>query len=327
MTKPRTTRPRTTRPLITRPRAATAALALALSLAVTLTLTACGSGSGRERSSADDGHGSPLAHIHGVGESGGKLYVATHDGLYTPDADGRPVRVGERRDDFMGFTVAPDGRFLASGHPAPGSGGPADLGLVESTDGGVSWTTRSLAGEVDFHALDTSADGTVLGYDATNAKLRVSRDGVRWEERATLKALDVAVAPTPARTGARAGSRTDSPAGAATVLATTDRGVVRSTDGGRNFGRPLSPQVIAYVDWAAPDALFGVDPDGVLLRGADGGARWTRVGVLPGGAPQALTVLDGRRILAATRDGVYASADGGRTFTLRMATGGAPAAS
>ncbi|MEV7280543.1 F510_1955 family glycosylhydrolase [Streptomyces sp. NPDC093111] len=279
-----------------------AALAAALTTALALALTACGSDEA-PGSKAGSGAATALSHIHGVGTAGGKLYVATHEGVYTPGADGRPALVGDRKDDFMGFTVTPQGAFLASGHPAPGTDGPSNLGLISSTDKGTSWTTRSLAGEVDFHSLDTSADATVYGYDSTNGRLRVSRDGVAWEDRAALGALDIAVAPaTPG-----------------TVLATTERGVVRSTDDGRTFGRPLSGQLVAYVSWGAPDALFGVDPEGVLLRSADAGATWSRVSTVPGGAPQALTAVDARRLLAATQDGVYESVDGGRSFTRRMA--------
>ncbi|MEX0172930.1 F510_1955 family glycosylhydrolase [Streptomyces sp. LMG1-1-1.1] len=271
----------------------------ALTAALALALTACSS-----PGPAGTGDESPasLSHVHGLGARGDKLYVATHEGLRTAGADGRPVPVGDRQDDFMGFTVTPSGTFLASGHPAPGSGGPADLGLVASTDSGRSWQEKSLGGEVDFHALDAAPDATVYGYDSANGLLRVSPDGVRWEERAALRALDIAV----------------SPATPGTLLATTETGVVRSTDGGRTFA-PAAGQVLAYVSWGAPDALFGVDPSGVLFRGAGGGTSWTRVSTVPGGAPQALTVVDARRLLVATQDGVYESRDAGGRFERRMA--------
>ncbi|MFF9194157.1 F510_1955 family glycosylhydrolase [Streptomyces sp. NPDC014779] len=283
-------------------------------LALALALTACGTNDPGGSSHSDGADTGAPGHVHGVGVLDGTLYVATHDGLYSPGPEGRPVLVGERRDDFMGFTVTPRGTFLASGHPAPGGDGPADLGLIESTDRGVTWTPRSLEGEVDFHALDTAADATVYGYDATHGRLRVSRDKAAWRDGASLRALDIAVAP-PGAPGA-------GPAGA--VLATTEQGVVRSTDGGRSFGAPLSDRVVAHVSWAAPDALFGTAPEGTLLRSADGGVSWTRVSRLPGGPPQALTAVDAHRVLVATRDGVYESADGGRTFARRMAVAPAP---
>ncbi|WP_017240650.1 F510_1955 family glycosylhydrolase [Streptomyces sp. SS] len=281
--------------------ATTTTAALTAVLALALMLTACSS-PGPAGSGDDDAGDASLSHVHGLGARGETLYVATHEGLRTAGADGRPVPVGDRRDDFMGFTITASGTFLASGHPAPGSGGPADLGLIASTDSGRSWQEKSLSGEVDFHALDTAADATVYGYDSANGVLRVSADGVEWEERAALRALDIAV----------------SPADPATVLATTETGVVRSADGGRTFA-PASGRVLAYVSWGAPDALFGVDPSGVLFRGGDGGGSWTRVAAVPGGAPQALTVVDARRVLVATQDGVYESRDAGGRFERRMA--------
>ncbi|WP_030760671.1 F510_1955 family glycosylhydrolase [Streptomyces griseus] len=269
-------------------------------LALSLLLTACSQSTDAGK---DDGKpASALTHIHGLGLLDETLYVATHEGIYSPGESGAPVPVGERRDDFMGFTVAADGTFLASGHPAPGTGGPADLGLVASEDAGRTWELRSLGGEVDFHALDTAAGGPVYGYDSANGRLRVTRDQVVWEDRARLRALDIAVSPTDPDT----------------VLATTGTGVARSTDGGRTFA-PGEGQVLSYVSWGAADALYGVAPDGGLFRSGDGGDAWTRVGAVPGGGPQALTAVGSRRLLVATGDGVYESEDAGRTFERRMA--------
>ncbi|MFI2213889.1 F510_1955 family glycosylhydrolase [Streptomyces sp. NPDC020141] len=273
--------------------------------ALALALTAC-SGSSDDGDSGDSGGkgaGATISHIHGVGigPSDGKLYVATHEGVYTPDADGGPQLVGDRKDDFMGFTVAGKGRFLASGHPAPGRDAPANLGLIESTDSGVTWKDRSLVGEVDFHSLEYAHD-TIYGYDSTNGLLRVSEDGERWEKRAELAALDLAVSP-------------DDPD---TVLATTESGLTRSTDGGKTFGSGTKP-LMAFVSWPAADALYGVDPSGGLSLSADGGKSWRKAGTVPGGAPQALTAIDDRRLIAATQDGVYESKDGGKTFAKRLA--------
>ncbi|MGW4055476.1 F510_1955 family glycosylhydrolase [Streptomyces sp. NPDC004779] len=280
-------------------------LALALPLVLTLALTACSpapaSAPTPDDPSGRPGSGSALTHIHGLGLHEDTLYVATHEGIHSPGPGGAPVLVGDRRDDFMGFTVAPDGTFLAGGHPAPGSGGPSNLGLVASTDAGRTWTERSLVGEVDFHALDAAPGGPVYGYDSTTGRLRITHDLIAWEDRAALRALDIAVSPTAPDT----------------VVATTETGVARSTDGGRTF-TPGAGRVVSYVSWGAADALYGVSPDGVLLRSGDGGTAWTRVGAVPGGAPQALTAVDARRLLVATGDGVYESRDAGRSFVRRM---------
>jgi hypothetical protein len=83
-------------------------------------------------------------------------------------------------------TLAPD-RFLGSGHPdladAREQGLPPLLGLIESSDGGQTWTPVSLLGEADFHVLRSEGD-LVYGFDATNARLLVSEDaGATWNER------------------------------------------------------------------------------------------------------------------------------------------------
>lgn len=201
----------------------------------------------------------------------------------------------------MGFTVADDGTFLASGHPAPGRDAHGNLGLIKSTDGGESWKSKSLSGEVDFHALDYAHD-TIYGSDSTNGLLRVSKDGETWEERGKPQAVDIAVSPDEADT----------------ILATTQSGVARTTDGGETFSTGGEP-VMAFISWAKKDALYGVDPAGRLNHSSDGGRTWKRTATVPGGQPQALTAMDAKHILVATRDGVYESKDSGKTFTKRLA--------
>ncbi|MFD7552831.1 F510_1955 family glycosylhydrolase [Streptomyces sp. NPDC059816] len=267
--------------------------------ALALVLGACSPGSDDE---ADGDAGATISHIHGVavGPEDGKLYVATHDGIYTPDAEGHPELVGDRKDDFMGFALGKFGAFLASGHPAPGRDAPSNLGLIESTDTGRTWKDKSLSGKVDFHALEYAHE-TVYGYDSTNGLLRVSADGVTWDDRASLTALDIAV----------------SPRDPDTVLATAEQGLLRSTDGGRTFASVTGPTP-AFVSWATQDALFAVDPTGALSVSRDGGAGWSERGTVPGGAPQALTALDGQRLVVASQDGVYESRDGGKTFDRKL---------
>ncbi|QDY80701.1 exo-alpha-sialidase [Streptomyces qinzhouensis] len=269
-------------------------------LAAGLLLTACADSDGK----GGDGKKGPsaISHIHGVEvhPRDGKLYVATHNGIYTPGADGRPELVGDRKDDFMGFTLGEGGTFLASGHPAPGRDAPANLGLIESTDTGRTWKDRSLTGEVDFHSLD-HAHSTLYGYDSTNGLLRVSKDGTDWEKRSSLKALDIAVSPTDP----------------GTVLATTESGISRSTDGGKTFAAG-NGTVMAFLTWAEERSLYGVDPAGKISVSADGGKTWRQTGTAPGGQPQALTAVDARRVVVATQDGVYESTDGGAAFTKRL---------
>ncbi|WP_343233998.1 hypothetical protein [Streptomyces sp. CdTB01] len=99
-----------------------------------------------------------------------------------------------------------------------------------------------------------------------------------------------------------------------TLLATRAEGVVTSTDGGRTFGKGAEP-IQAFLSWPAEKSLFGIDTSGELSRSADGGKTWKQLAAVPGGQPQALTAVGADHIPAATMTGVYASRDGGKTFT------------
>lgn len=264
---------------------------------VTLTLVGCSSEGTGQTPAGTSSSGPVFVHVHGLGvdPADGAVYVASHDGLFRTRSDGLQL-VGAAGRDLMGFTVAGSGTFLSSGHPGPGEQVLNPLGLVESRDGGATWTTLSLAGEVDFHALDVSSD-TVYGYDATNRVLRASTDGGHsWESRAALPALDIAVDPS-------------DPTG---VLATVQGGVAASRDGGRTFSAPTGPQ-LAYLSWAPDGIVYGIGLDSALFTSTDGGMNWQQLGVVPGGRPQALTATKDA-LLAATAGGVYRSGDRGRTF-------------
>ncbi|MEJ7834477.1 MAG: hypothetical protein WKF79_16305 [Nocardioides sp.] len=71
--------------------------------------------------SEDEATGSPtqMEHIHGLGvdPGDGTLYAGTHFGLFRMTENGEPVRVADRVQDFMGFTVAGPGRFSPAAIP------------------------------------------------------------------------------------------------------------------------------------------------------------------------------------------------------------------
>lgn len=275
--------------------AAVAATALALAL----TLAACSDSGDGADSDPSAASGTTVSHIHGLGldPADERLYVATHEGVYTPDAKGKPELVGDSKDDFMGFTVAGEKTFYASGHPTTGG----NKGLIKSTDAGKTWKSLSLSGESDFHALDFAHD-TLYGYDSTNGLVRTTQDGVTWKDGAQLEALDLAVSPTDR----------------GVVLATTAEGVARSSDGGKAFAEGEGP-VMAFLSWTSKDGLYGIDTSGGLNRSTDGGTTWEKVSTVPGGQPQALTAVGAEHVLAATQTGVFESKDGGKTFKERMA--------
>jgi hypothetical protein len=144
--------------------------------------------------------GAEVHHIHGLGVTpdDGTLYVATHSGLFEA-ADGTQElrRIGDGEQDIMGFSVVAPDRFIGSGHPDPSdANSPPNLGLIESRDGGKTWTNISLHGEADFHVLQSSGD-RIYGFNGIEGRVLVSSDGGRrWEKRTPPAALyDLAIDP------------------------------------------------------------------------------------------------------------------------------------
>lgn len=253
----------------------------------------------------DDGGGEPasgapveLTHVHGLGinPADGEVYAGTHYGLIRVPAQGEPTLVGDTVQDFMGFTVVGPGHYLASGHPGEGQNAPGNLGLIESTDGGQSWQSLSLAGEADFHALK-ARHGQVYGYNG--GTLMVSDDKEMWETRAQLSLADFAV------------SATDPDV----ILATTEQGLARSTDGGTTFDVAPGAPLLQLVSWPGGELVVGVAPDGTVQVSEDGGSSWTEKGSV-GEQPQAL-LADGDDIYVALDGALLASNDGGTTFKAR----------
>lgn len=243
-----------------------------------------------------------LVHVHGLGvnPADDTLYVATHDGLFRLDDDGDAERVGDTRQDTMGFAVVGRDHFLASGHPdladkalqRPGKR--PLLGLIESRDAGESWTSRSLLGDADFHTL-LAADGRIYGYDSTGAELLVSEDMTNWSSRSTAVLGDFAV----------------DPADGDHLVATTEAGLVESRDGGRSFVPVDGPRVV-LLRWDRSRSLMGLTASGELFEKDD--AVWERRGSV-GGEPQAVTAT-ATRIYVAIVDGdvtvIRSSTDGSR---------------
>lgn len=248
-----------------------------------------------------------VIHVHGLGvdPSDGTLYAATHSGLFRIPRQGKAERVANRYQDTMGFTVTGPHTFLGSGHPDLRENVPVRLGLIASTDAGHTWTPLSLQGQADFHALQAAHD-RVYGYDATSETFMVSQDRRTWDTRSRLVLHDFAVSPTSADI----------------VLASSPRGVLRSTDGGRRWQPLTAAPAFAVLAWPQPGLLYGVTPDGTVQRSTDGGQAWTVRGRV-GGEPEAITVdsRDGAPTLyvAVAGRGILTSTDGGTTFTTRYA--------
>ena len=198
-----------------------------------------------------------LDHVHAAVYVDGRLLIGTHTGVAEADLDsGEVSRRGASQDDFMGLAGSSD-LLVASGHPGVGSALPDPVGLLRSTDGGETWETVSLTGEIDFHAL--AIDGDRVAGSATAGELLYSEDA--------------------------GGSWTAIAQGEFTSLAWFD-GRLWIADGstlsswmpGDDAPAPVA-EAAGFLVAAATDGsiLWVLQPDGSLLATADG-AAWTPAG-------------------------------------------------
>ncbi|HET7474885.1 MAG TPA: hypothetical protein VFJ97_02555 [Dermatophilaceae bacterium] len=282
-----------------------AVLGMGLAAGVAVVLDACASGTalpGRAPAAAGGGSAGrqdvSISHVHAVSRdpADGSALFATHEGLFRFDR-GALTELGQGMD-LMGFTIAPDGTYYASGHPGPGTDLPQPLGLARSVDRGRSWTVVSRGGQSDFHAL-AAGPATIIGFDGT---LRVSADGRTWRE-ARIFSPPAALAASP-RTGR--------------ILATTERGLLLSTDQAGTW-RPLRPpSAPLFVAWADDDTIVGSTAAGELVQSPDAGATWT-TGRRPLGQAHALgasRTREGRvEVLLVTADAAMLTLDLGATTT------------
>jgi hypothetical protein len=251
-----------------------------------------------------------MGHIHGLGvdDEGQTIYIGAHSGLFRASAGEPTERVGDTWQDTMAFLRVSEGDFLASGHPDLTSDLPTHLGLVGSTDQGRTWELLSLAGEADFHALD-SVGGWVVGYDSYGERILASKDRQTWTTIDEGPMLDVAVAP--ANTAAAGPNQGELGA----FLATTARGEVVSYPGISGQPRPLqTAPTLALLDWPTPDLLVGIDPRGTVYLSRTNGRNWVARGSI-GQQPGALEVSD-EAWYAATQTNVVVSLDQGQTWSV-----------
>ena len=248
---------------------------------------------------------SEIEHAHGLGvdPADDSLVIATHTGLFrSPEGSEAAGRIGDRRQDTMGFTVVGPRRYLGSGHPDLRDELPPLLGLIRSTDGGRSWKPVSLLGEADFHVLRASGR-RVLGINSTDGRLLVSADaGATWRRETLPEPLtDIAFHPDDARR----------------LVGTGEGGLHVSRDGGASWRR-LSAQPGGLLAWPSADRLLLLDGSGRLHVSRDAGRSFSAAGAV--GGPPAAFAADGADLYVATHDNrIVVSRDGGRTWQTRVA--------
>ncbi len=237
-----------------------------------------------------------VSHVHAIVRDPATpavVLLATHEGLF--GLQDRELTAVGPTVDLMGFTVTPEGRYFASGHPGAGSDLPEPVGLIESIDQGESWKVLSRGGESDFHALTAGAD-RIVGFDG---ELRMSTDGQNWETLA-IPAPPAALAMAP---------------GTGEIAAATESGLLLSTDGA-SWETLETPGLISRVAWADETTIVGSATDGRLFTSRDSGQSWTAseepvgevvalgAGLTEDGSVEALLVVDST---------VLRTVDGGNT--------------
>ena len=223
---------------------------------------------------------SALDHVHAAVYLDGRLLVGTHTGVVEIDpSSGAVTPRGTSRDDFMGLAGTAE-LLVASGHPGAGSTLPDPVGLLRSSDGGRTWETVSLTGEIDFHAL--AIDGERIAGSATAGELLYSDDaGTSWTTIAQGEATSLEWF--------------------AGRLWMADGSTVSTWAPGDGAPR-VNPEVAGLVMAVATEGspLWLLQPDGTLLATEDGVA-WSPAGSLPEAAylaasPEVLYAVTPERI-------------------------------
>ncbi|MCZ3388890.1 MAG: exo-alpha-sialidase [Actinomycetia bacterium] len=226
-----------------------------------------------------------LEHLHGlaVDPADGAVYAGTHNGIWLVNPNTGAIKlVGESRDDYMGFTAAGPGRFMASGHPAPGSDAPNPVGLIESADSGKTWQTIGLEGQVDFHVMAVSGSQVAAWSDGTG--LQLSEDGGQsWRNGPDVQPSAMAWFDD-------------------VLWMTTGQGLVTLAPGDSVAAAPAgSPDLAAAATASDGSRLWGIASDGSVWSSSDG-REWVQDGAIA--AAEAFAAADNDTAYVMTADSI-----------------------
>lgn len=253
---------------------------------------------------------SSVTHPHGLALDvldSKKLYIATHQGLLVLINDQELFRIGDVKDDFMGFSQHPSNSdiFYTSGHPQFGG----NLGVQKSEDGGISWKKLSdgINGPVDFHTMAVSAVNPEILYGLYMNSLQRSTDGgVSWN----------IVSPNLPPTVQIVTDTNDEQ----TVYAATTKGLLVSRTQGETWeslSSELENNVVASlaVDQNNSQDMISFSENLGLAKSTDGGITWESIGVDFGNESilfLAISKQDSKIIYGMSQtNSLYKSSDGG----------------
>jgi len=207
-----------------------------------------------------------ISHGHGLAvdpNDVSKLYIATHYGLLLLEDEQNLYQVGNKRDDYMGFSPHPTDSsvFFSSGHPASGG----NIGFQKSEDGGFTWKkiSNGLGGPVDFHAMAVSPANPNVAYGWFKGDLQKTTDGGNsWAKNATgFPVVHLAADIKDAQT----------------LYASSPQGFFKSTDGGATWQHLFDGFVATSVVNPSDQSILSVSEKYGLARSVDGGTTWTAI--------------------------------------------------
>ena len=253
----------------------------------------------------------------------GVLFAATPDGLYRSDDGGDSwVRVGLEGETVNGVAIdprAPDTIFAMTAGDSFTQEPPL---AWKSTDRGATWTSSVLpvapnvsAGLARFVFDPLRPEVLYLAFvnDSSFGGLvvRSGDGGASWSQLPVAYVRDLAITPD------------------GTLLAATEAGLERSSDGGATWVPPIDPDSIptggppidaltrVLVPSAAPGELFAAGSSGIW-RSRDNGASWTtsNQGILAQGASDVAVAPTGPpAVFAVAGVALFRSSDQGESWT------------
>ena len=201
-----------------------------------------------------------LSHVHDALIRGESLFIGTHSGIYQVNVQtGSAERIGKSNDDFMALAGQPENVMVASGHPGTGSAMSNPIGLIRSTNQGVTWDRVSLEGEVDFHALAIE-DNQIVGWDTRGPLLWSQDGGQSWTGGPSVQAKSIVWFQD------------------SVWITTPDQGLLKWNPGDMTTVAVGLPTVLLSTS-PKGDAIWRVDADGSVHRSLDL-QSWTQAGSL-----------------------------------------------
>jgi hypothetical protein len=234
-----------------------------------------------------------VSHIHHIKVVEKRVLVLTHEGLYELIGKNNMKLIGKEKTDVMGMTSLGK-TLLASGHPAQGSKMPNPIGLIRSTDNGLSWKAVSLVGKVDFHSLE-GAGSDLYGADSQSGNLLYSNDsGETWRSLGANSFTDIAV----------------SPAMSGTAIALKDSELLLTKNSFQTSSKIKSALKFTQLEWRK-SGLYALSGN-ALYKSTNIGKTWIKQSMFKG-APGILSASD-RLMLATVGNEIYTSTNSGKNF-------------